>query len=141
MLKEFKEFALKGSLLDTAIAFVMGAAFGKVVSAFVEKMFSPIVGLLMGGTNLSDKEYILREAVVEVKDAAGIITTAASPKLAIGWGHFITVGIDFIVVAFVMFLIIKGINKMKKEAPAEAPAPSPSETLLQEILDELKKGK
>ena len=84
MLSEFKEFAMKGNLVDMAIAFVMGAAFSKVVSAFVEKMFAPIIGLLMGGINLADKKYVI---TAEVKDAAGVVTT---PEAAIEWGLFLT---------------------------------------------------
>ena len=142
MFKEFKEFALKGNLVDTAIAFVMGAAFGKVVSAFVEKMFSPLVGLLMGGVDLTKKKWEIVKGVTEVKDAAGIVTTEAVQEVAIQWGSFITASIDFIVVAFVMFMIIKGMNKMKKkeaEAPATAPEPTVQEALLMEIRDSLKK--
>jgi large conductance mechanosensitive channel len=139
MIKEFKEFALKGSLLDTAIAFVMGAAFGKVVTAFVEKMFAPVVGLILGGIDLSKKKFILKEAVAEVKDAAGKVTTDAAPAVAFEWGAFITAAIDFLVVAFVMFLIIKTINKLKKKE-AEVPAePAEDITLLREIRDSLKK--
>lgn len=138
-LKEFKEFALKGNLVDMAIAFVMGGAFGKVVTAFVEKMFAPITGLIMGGIDLNSKKYILRESVAEVKDASGTVTTPASPELAIHWGEFITACIDFIIVAFVMFMIIKAMNKMKK-AKEEAPAAPPEDiTLLREIRDALKK--
>lgn len=137
-MKEFKEFALKGNLVDMAIAFVMGGAFGKVVTAFVERCFAPITGLLLGGINLAEKKLILKDAVAEVKDASGVISTAASPELAIEWGIFITACIDFIIVAFVMFLIIKAMNKMKKEEPAVAAGPS-SETLLADILAEMKK--
>lgn len=133
MIKEFKEFALKGNLVDMAIAFVMGGAFGKVVTAFVEKMFAPITGLLLGGIDLNSKKYILRDGV---KDASGAVTT---PELAIEWGAFITACIDFIVVAFVMFMIIKAMNKMKKKQE-EAPAgPSSTDALLIEIRDSLKK--
>lgn len=133
MLSEFKEFAMKGNLVDMAIAFVMGAAFSKVVSAFVEKMFAPIIGLLMGGIDLADKKYVLTP---EVKDAAGVVTT---PESAIQWGLFLTACIDFIIVAFVMFMIIKAMNKMKKpEAPA-APAGPTQEELLTQIRDLLKK--
>ncbi len=142
MIKEFKEFALKGNLIDTAIAFVMGAAFGKVVSSFVEKMFSPLVGLLMGGVDLTKKKFIIKEGVTELKDAAGAVVTPAVQEVAIQWGSFITATIDFIVVAFVMFLIIKGINKMKKKeipAPVEVPEPTTQEKLLMEIRDSLKK--
>jgi large conductance mechanosensitive channel len=140
-LKEFKEFALKGNLVDTAIAFVMGAAFGKVVSAFVEKMFAPVVGLLMGGVDLADKKIIVKEAVPEVKDAAGAVVSPAVAEVAIQWGSFITAAIDFIVVAFVMFLIIKTMNKMKKaeEPTPAAPAGPTQEQLLSEIRDLLKK--
>lgn len=139
-IKEFKEFAIKGNLVDTAIAFVMGAAFGKVVSSFVEKMFSPIVGLLMGGVNLNDKKVVLKEAVPAVKDAAGTVVTPEVAEVAIQWGGFITAAIDFIVVAFVMFLIIKAMNKMKKkEEVVAAPAGPTQEQLLGEIRDLLKK--
>lgn len=138
-IKEFKEFAMKGNLVDMAIAFVMGGAFGKVVTAFVEKMFAPITGLIMGGIDLNSKKYILREAVAEVKDPAGTVTTAASPELAIHWGEFITACIDFLLVAFVMFLIIKAMNSMKKKQEAAPAAPSSTDQLLMEIRDQLKK--
>jgi len=141
MLKEFKEFALKGSLLDTAIAFVMGAAFGKVVTAFVEKMFAPLTGLLMGGLDLSKKAWTIKEGVPAVKDAAGVVTTPEVAPLMVEWGSFVTACIDFLVVAFVMFMIIKAINKMKR-AQEEAPAaPSSTDVLLGDILSELKKSK
>ena len=133
MLKEFKEFAMKGNLVDMAIAFVMGGAFGKVVSAFVEKMFAPIVGILMGGINLADKKFIVKEAVL---DAAGKET---SPAVAIEWGLFVTALIDFIIVAFVMFMIIKAMNKMKKPEPPAPPAGPTQEDLLTQIRDLLKK--
>lgn len=137
-ISEFKEFALKGNLVDMAIAFVMGGAFGKVTSAFVEKMFAPIVGLLMGGINLGDKKMVLREAVAEVKDASGAVTQLPTPELAIEWGTFLTAVIDFLIVAFVMFMIIKAMNKLKKPAEA-APAGPTQEELLGEIRDLLKK--
>lgn len=137
--KEFKEFALKGNLVDMAIAFVMGGAFGKVVTAFVEKMFAPITGLLMGGIDLSSKKIILKEGVAEVKDAAGVVTTPAVTELAIQWGNFITACIDFIIVAFVMFMIIKGMNALKKKQEEAPAAPSSTDALLMEIRDSLKK--
>lgn len=141
MFKEFKEFALKGNLVDTAVAFVMGAAFGKVVSAFVEKCFAPITGLLLGGIDLTSKKLVLKEGTEAIKDATGAISSPAVAELAIYWGEFITAAIDFTIVAFVMFIIIKMMNKMKKEAPTEAPAPSSTDVLLEGILNELKKGK
>lgn len=140
-IKEFKEFAIKGNLVDTAIAFVMGAAFGKVVSAFVEKMFSPVVGLLLGGVDLADKKVVVKQGVAAITDPAGVVLTPPVEEVAIQWGNFITASIDFLVVAFVMFLIIKAMNKMKKaEEPAPAPAAGPTqEELLGEIRDLLKK--
>jgi len=142
MFKEFKEFALKGNLIDMAIAFVMGAAFSKVVTAFVEKMFAPLVGLLMGGVDLTEKKLVVKDGVAEEKDEAGKVVVAAVEEVAIEWGLFVTAVIDFALVAFVMFLIIKAMNQLKRkeaEAPAAAPAPSNEERLLSEIRDLLKK--
>ncbi|SHI83782.1 large conductance mechanosensitive channel protein MscL [Flavobacterium terrae] len=138
-LSEFKEFAMKGNLVDMAIAFVMGGAFGKVVTAFVEKMFAPVVGLLMGGIDLNDKKVVIVDAVAEVKDASGTVTSPAVAEVAIQWGAFLTALIDFIIVAFVMFLIIKAINKMKKPEPVAPPAGPTQEELLTQIRDLLKK--
>lgn len=138
MIKEFKEFAVKGNLVDTAIAFVMGAAFGKVVSAFIDGMVMPIVGSLTGGVDFNDMKYKLKDAVV---GADGKETAAA---VYVKYGTFITQVVDFIIVAFVMFMVIKAINKMKRKeevaaAPAAAPEPSLTEKLLMEIRDGLKK--
>ena len=142
MLKEFKEFAIKGNLVDTAIAFVMGAAFGKIVSAFVDGMVMPLVGMLTGGVDFSKLEYTLKDKIDAVKDAAGKVTTPEVAAVTVKYGAFITVVIDFTIVAFVMFLVIKAINKMKKkqeEAPAAPPEPSSTDKLLMEIRDSLKK--
>ena len=140
MIKEFKEFALKGNLVDTAIAFVMGAAFGKVVSAFIDGMVMPAIGQLTGGVDFSTMRKVLTPAATEVKDAAGKILTPAVAEVSIKYGAFITVIIDFLIVAFVMFLIIKAINKTKKAEVAAPPAlPTASEQLLMEIRDSLKK--
>jgi large conductance mechanosensitive channel len=132
MLKEFKEFAVKGNLVDIAVAFVMGAAFGKVVTSLTGGLVAPLVGLLTG-RSLSDNKWIIKD---EVKDAAGKIT---QPEVSLLWGAFLTAVIDFIIVAFVMFLIIKAINSLKKqEAPAAPPIPE-DVLLLREIRDALKK--
>jgi large conductance mechanosensitive channel len=140
MLKEFKEFALKGNLVDMAIAFVMGGAFGKIVTAFVDGMVMPLVGLLTSGKDFSKLVWELKPGAKEVIDASGAVTTEAVEAVSIKYGAFITVAIDFIIVAFVMFMIVKAINKMKKAEPAPAPAgPSAEEKLLMEIRDALKK--
>ena len=127
MIKEFKEFAVRGNLVDTAVAFVMGASFGKIVSSFVDGMVMPVVGMLTGGVDFNDKKLILKDATAEV---------------SVKYGSFLTNLIDFIIVAFAVFLVIKAINKLKKkeeEAPAAPPAPSSTDQLLIEIRDALKK--
>ena len=133
MLKEFKEFAMKGNLVDIAVAFVMGAAFNRVVTAFTGGLISPLVGMLTG-KDLSQNKWVIKE---QIKDAAGTVT---QPEVALLWGAFLTAIIDFIIVAFVMFLIIKAINSLKKSEPAPAPPPTPEDViLLREIRDALKK--
>lgn len=139
LLKEFKEFAVKGNLVDIAVGFVMGATFTKIVTSFVDGMVMPIVGMLTGGVDFSDKVMVLKQASAEVKDAAGNVVTAASPAIDLKYGAFITNVIDFLVVAFVIFMVIKAINKLKQEAPAADPAPSSTDLLLTEIRDALKK--
>ncbi len=137
--KEFKDFAMKGNLVDIAVAFVMGAAFGKVITTFTTGLVSPLVGML-GGKDLSKSVYVLKAGVAEVKDASGAVITEGVPEVALQWGAFVTATIDFIIVAFVMFLIIKGINSLKKKEEAAAPAgPSTTDQLLMEIRDSLKK--
>ena len=133
MLKEFKEFALKGNLVDIAVAFVMGAAFGKVVSSFTDGVVSPLVGLLFQ-SDFNDLKWIIQP---EGTNAAG----EAVSEIAVLYGTFITSVIDFIIVAFVMFMIIKGLNKIKKKEVEEAPATAgpTQEELLAEIRDLLKK--
>jgi len=133
MLKEFKEFAMKGNLVDIAVAFVMGAAFNKIVSSFTGGIVSPLIGLVFK-SDFKDQKMILQEGVL---DEAGNMTG----EVALMWGDFLTNLIDFIIVAFVMFMVIKGVNKMKKkEEPAPAAPSGPSDNdLLVEIRDLLKK--
>ena len=133
MLKEFKEFAMKGNLVDIAVAFVMGAAFNKVVTSFTGGIISPLIGLIFD-TDFKDLKYVIKEGA---PDESGEVLG----EVAVLYGDFLTNVIDFIIVAFVMFMIIKGINRMKKkEEPApEAPAGPSQEELLAEIRDLLKK--
>ena len=135
--KEFKEFAMKGNLVDMAIAFVMGGAFGKVVSGFIDGLVMPIVGKITAGVDFQSLKFILSEAQF---DAAGKQTVA---EASIKYGQFITIFIDFLLVAFFMFLLIKAMNKMKKKQEAAnvatPPAPTKEEVLLTEIRDLLKK--
>ena len=133
MLKEFKEFAMKGNLVDIAVAFVMGAAFNKVVASFTGGIVSPLVGLIFN-TDFKDLKYVITEG--SANEAGEVVG-----EVAVLYGDFLTNVIDFIIVAFVMFMLIKGINRMKKkEEPApEAPAGPSDNELLQEIRDLLKK--
>ena len=136
MIKEFKEFAMKGNLVDMAVAFVMGAAFGKVVSGFIDGMVMPVVGKLVAGVDFASLKYILSDAQI---DASGKVIVA---EASIKYGEFITIMIDFMLVAVVMFMVIKAINKMKKkqaEIPATPAEPTEDQVLLREIRDLLKK--
>lgn len=139
-IKEFKQFALKGNLVDIAVAFVMGGAFGKVVSTFTEKLIAPIIGLLTGGSNFYDKKLVLKSEVNEVVGPSGKVIVAHGDEVALEWGAFVTVIIDFIIVAFVMFLIIKGINALKKKEQGASKPISKTDELLTEIRDALKKS-
>ena len=139
MLKEFKEFAMRGNLIDMAVGVVMGAAFGKVVSGFVDGMIMPLVGKLTSGVDFKQLKWVVQNGVAETTDAAGKVV-AATPEIAVNYGAFITTIIDFTIVAFAVFMVIKAINNMKKAEPAPAPAgPSTEEKLLMEIRDALKK--
>tara|TARA_Y100000034_G_scaffold136654_1_gene214540 strand:+ start:111968 stop:112384 length:417 start_codon:yes stop_codon:yes gene_type:complete len=136
MLKEFKDFAMKGNLIDIAVGFVMGAAFKQVVTSFTGGIVSPLVGLIFKA-DFKDLKLVVKEGVA---DSTGKITG----EVAVMYGDFITNVIDFIIVAFVMFMIVKGVNATKKkEEPAPPPAPKgPSqEELLAEIRDLLAKQK
>jgi large conductance mechanosensitive channel len=129
MAKEFKEFAMKGNMLDMAIGIVIGAAFGKIVSSVVADVLMPPLGMLLGGVNFTALKLTLKEAV------------GATAAVTLNYGAFLQTVVDFVIVAFAIFLMIKGINSMRKkqeEAPA-APAPPPNqEILLAEIRDLLK---
>jgi large conductance mechanosensitive channel len=128
--KEFKDFAMRGNVVDMAVGIVIGAAFGKIVSSFVSDVLMPPIGLMLGGMDFTEMKFVIKEAVGEAE------------AVSINYGVFIQTAIDFIIVAFAIFLVIKGMNKMKKkkeEAPAAPPAPSKEETLLTEIRDLLKK--
>lgn len=134
MLKEFKEFAMKGNLIDMAVGFVMGGAFATVVTAFIQGLFLPILAPIMGGIDFANLKVTIQEAVL---NADG---TVAKEAAVADLGGFITALISFLIVAFVMFMIIKGMNKMKKaEAAAPPPPPARQEVLLEEIRNLLAK--
>lgn len=128
---EFKDFAMKGNLVDIAVGFVMGAAFNKLVASFTGGIVSPLIGLIFDA-DLKDLKYQLKEGTVN--DAGEKVG-----EVFLEYGVFLTNVIDFIIVAFVMFLIVKGVNKMKKPEPPAAPAGPSDNDLLKEILEALKK--
>ncbi len=133
MWKEFKDFAMKGNLIDIAVGFVMGAAFGKVVSAFTEGIVSPLIGLVLGDTDFSAMKWVLKPAEIGPDGAE------AAAEVAVMYGNFITTVIDFLIVAFVMFMVVKAVNNAKKKEEAAPAAPPADLVLLEEIRDLLKK--
>ena len=133
MVSEFKEFAMKGNLVDMAVGFVMGSAFGTVVKSFIDGVFMPLISPIMGGIDLSNLKFTMSEAVM---DGDTVVKEAAIVNV----GDFLSALISFIIVAAVMFMIIKGMNKTKKaEEEAAPPAPPANEVLLAEIRDLLAK--
>lgn len=136
---EFKTFAMRGNVLDMAVGVVIGAAFGKITTSLVNDVFMPLIGLIIGGIDLGQLNIVLKP---EILDEAGNVTQAA---VTLGIGNLLAVILDFIIVAFVMFLLVKGMNKLaslkkkEEEAPAPEEPPKPtSEELLTEIRDLLK---
>jgi large conductance mechanosensitive channel len=137
MLKEFKEFAMRGNVVDMAVGIVIGVAFGAIVGSFVGDVLMPVIGLLLGGADFSDKFVLLKEgatpgpyATLAAAKAAGAVTMA--------YGVLINAIVNFVIVAFALFLVVKGMNATKKkeaEAPAAPPAPTAEALLLIEIRD------
>lgn len=140
MLKEFKEFAMKGNLIDIAVGFVMGAAFTRLVTSFTGGIITPLISMVTGNVKFDELKFVLRDGVPEAKDAAGAVITPAIAEVAVKYGDFLQATIDFIIVAFVMFVVVKAVNKMKAPEPEAPPAgPTDDQRLLMEIRDLLKK--
>ena len=136
LLTEFKEFAMKGNVIDMAVGVVIGAAFGKIVTSLVNDIIMPLVGVATGGINFTDYKWVIQEAVA---NGTEIIT----PEVSMNWGAWVQTIVDFLIIAFCIFLAIKVINRMrrqKEEAAPEPAAPEPTkeEQLLTEIRDLLK---
>ncbi len=136
LFKEFKEFAVKGNVMDMAIGVVIGGAFGKIVTSLVSDIIMPLISAVTGGLSFTSWKWVIRQAVMNGEEVV-------KPELAVTWGNFLQVIFDFIIIAFCIFMVVKGMNKLKKkEEPAPEPAPAePSEDikLLTEIRDLLKK--
>jgi large conductance mechanosensitive channel len=135
MMKEFKEFAMRGNVVDLAVGVVIGAAFGKIVSSLVADVITPALGVLIGGVSFNGLKLPLKDAVIENgKEVSAAVT--------LNYGVFLQTIFDFIIIAAAIFVVVKGINKLKKAeaaAPAAPPEPTTSEKLLTEIRDALKK--
>ncbi len=130
IIEEFKQFALKGNVMDMAVGIIIGAAFGKIVDSAVKDVMMPPLGWVIGGIDFSNMEWVIKGA------------DAAHPAVAIKYGMFLNAMVSFIIVAFAIFMIVKGMNALKKKeaaAPAAPPAPSKEEVLLAEIRDLLKR--
>jgi large conductance mechanosensitive channel len=136
MLEEFKKFAMRGHVIDLAVGVIIGVAFGAIVTSLVSDIIMPIIGAITGGLDFSNYYTALSSKV-----QPGLSYVDAKKQGAVlGWGQFLTIALNFIIIAWVLFMAIKGINRLKKEEPPPAPAgPSPEVKLLREIRDLLKK--
>ena len=133
MLEDFKTFALRGNVVDLAVGVIIGAAFGAIVQSLVGDIIMPVVGALTGGLDFSD--YFL---ALSPKVTAGTLAVAKTQGAVMAWGHFITVVINFIIIAFVLFMAIRAMGRLLRRQAAQPPAPSKQEELLTEIRDLLK---
>jgi len=141
IVKEFKEFAMRGNIVDMAVGIIIGASFGKIITSLVNDVLMPPLGLAIGRVDFSQLHVILQKAQPAIMEGDKIIKPALS-QVTLNYGPFIQTIIDFIIVAFCVFLLIKAMNRImrkKEEAPAEPPKPSEEVTLLREIRDSLKK--
>jgi large conductance mechanosensitive channel len=136
MFKEFREFAMRGNVVDLAVGIIIGAAFGAIVQSMVADIIMPVVGAITGGLDFSNYFVALSSKVT-----ADSLAEAKKQGAVLAWGNFLTLVINFVIVAWVMFLVVKGMNRMRKkqvEEPAKAPEPPREEVLLTEIRDILK---
>lgn len=135
MLQEFKAFAMRGNVVDLAVGVVIGGAFGAIVTSLVGDLIMPIVGILTGGVDFSKAALVLKEGVAASADGS----VKAVPAVLLGYGKFIQTVVNFIIVAWAIFMLVKGMNTLKKKEEAAPAAPNPQEVLLTEIRDLLKK--
>ena len=140
MTQEFKDFALRGNVMDLAVGVIIGGAFGKIVDSVVGDLIMPIVGKIFGGVNFTEMYIMLAPPAKAVEGAASYATLKAAGANLFAYGNFITIAVNFIILAFIIFMMVKQMNKMKKAEPSPAPAATPEDVLLlREIRDNLKK--
>ena len=135
MLEEFKKFAMRGNVVDLAVGVIIGAAFGGIVNSLVGDLIMPIIGAITGGLDFSN--YFLK---LSPKVTADTLAEAKKQGAVLAWGNFLTVTLNFVIVAFVLFLVVRAINTLKRKQEAAPPKPSRQEELLTEIRDLLKKA-
>ncbi|ODS52678.1 MAG: large-conductance mechanosensitive channel protein [Acidobacteria bacterium SCN 69-37] len=135
MLNEFKTFAMRGNVVDMAVGIIIGAAFGAIVSGFVDQIMMPLLGLITGGTDFSNMFVLLREGTTP-GPYASLEAAKNAGAVVVGYGAFVNTVVNFLIVAFALFLLVKGMNSLKAaEAPAPPPGPTTEESLLTEIRD------
>ena len=135
---EFREFAVKGNVVDLAVGVIIGAAFGKIVDSLVNDLVMPVIGRIFGGLNFADYFIALAPIPANIPQTLEAVKKAGVPVLA--WGNFVTIALNFVILAFVIFLMVKQINRLKREAPPATPAAPPEDVvLLREIRDSLRK--
>ena len=138
VMQEFKEFAVKGNVIDLAVGVIIGAAFGKIVDSMVADLIMPVVGAIFGTLDFSSKFIVLGNIPAGTLMNLDALKKAGVPVLA--YGNFITIAVNFLILAFIIFVMVKQVNRLKRETPAAAPAPPPEDVLLlREIRDNLKK--
>ena len=138
MLKEFKEFAMRGNVVDMGVGIIIGASFGAIVTSFVGDVLMPVLGLLMGGADFSNQFVLLKEGAKAAAPYASLAAAKEAGAVTLAYGVLINTVVNFVIVAFALFLVVKGMNAMKKQeaaAPAPPPAPSNEEVLLTQIRD------
>ena len=143
MLKEFKEFAMRGNVLDMAVGIIIGAAFGTIVTSLVNDVIMPPIGLAMGGVDFSNMFVTLRDGTKAAGPYASLAAAKDAGAVTLNYGLFVNSIVSFVIVAFAIFMVVKGANSLKQqqaEAPATPPAPTKDQVLLTEIRDLLKRS-
>lgn len=141
LMQDFKKFAMKGNVLDLAVAVIIGGAFGKIIASFVNDILMPPIGLLLGGMDFKGLKWVIKPGAEAVMNGDSLVSPAIA-DVTLNYGMFIQNVVDFLIIAFTIFMVVRASQKLQKKqeaAPAPPPAPSKSETLLEEIRDLLKK--
>lgn len=139
LVSEFKDFALKGNVLDLAVGVIIGGAFGGIVNSLIADIIMPPIGMALGKVDFKDLKLVLQPGIKEAKDAAGKVITPEVAEVAVRYGNFITVIINFIILAFCIFMVVKAFNAARKRFEAQKPAPAPAgPTMDQKLLTEIR---